>query len=54
MNAAEDAARSLDQVLRLDTNSASPEAARLYRKAGWTEIPLQRRSLSGCVFEKRL
>jgi hypothetical protein len=39
MNAAEDAAHSLDRVFRLDTNSALPEAARLYRKTGWTEIP---------------
>ena len=26
-------------LLRLDTNSALPEAVAMYRKAGWTEIP---------------
>ena len=26
-------------TLRLDTNSALPEAAALYRKTGWREIP---------------
>lgn len=35
----EEAARSLGiTVLRLDTNSALPEAERLYRKVGWTQI----------------
>lgn len=35
----EDTARSLGvEVLRLDTNSALPEAAALYRKLGWQEI----------------
>jgi len=39
MQAAEDAARTLGiATLRLDTNSALPEAARLYRKTGWSEI----------------
>jgi DNA-binding MarR family transcriptional regulator/N-acetylglutamate synthase-like GNAT family acetyltransferase len=37
---AEAAARELGiALLRLDTNSALPEAARLYRSTGWTEIP---------------
>ena len=39
MDAAEGAARSLSiGILRLDTNSALPEAKQLYRKTGWTEI----------------
>ena len=39
MDAAEEAARSLGiATLRLDTNSALPEAAALYRKSGWAEI----------------
>ncbi|WP_316396213.1 helix-turn-helix domain-containing GNAT family N-acetyltransferase [Bradyrhizobium sp. 33ap4] len=40
MDAAEQAARELGiAVLRLDTNSALPEAGQLYRRTGWTEIP---------------
>ncbi|QOZ53679.1 helix-turn-helix domain-containing GNAT family N-acetyltransferase [Bradyrhizobium sp. CCBAU 53338] len=40
MDVAEDAARSLGiALLRLDTNSALPEAGRLYRTTGWREIP---------------
>ncbi|MBR0686930.1 MarR family transcriptional regulator [Bradyrhizobium manausense] len=40
MDAAEDAARMLGiALLRLDTNSALPEAGRLYRTTGWREIP---------------
>jgi DNA-binding MarR family transcriptional regulator/GNAT superfamily N-acetyltransferase len=40
MTEAEDAARGLSiKLLRLDSNSALPEAAQLYRKTGWTEIP---------------
>ncbi|OYX40945.1 MAG: hypothetical protein B7Z02_17390 [Rhodobacterales bacterium 32-67-9] len=36
----ETAARDLGMTrLRLDTNSALPEAVALYRAAGWTEIP---------------
>ncbi|MCB2133910.1 MAG: GNAT family N-acetyltransferase, partial [Rhodobacteraceae bacterium] len=36
----ETAARDLGMtLLRLDTNSALPEAVAMYRKAGWTEIP---------------
>ena len=39
MTAIEDAARSLGiATLRLDTNSALPEAVRLYQTTGWTEI----------------
>jgi GNAT superfamily N-acetyltransferase len=39
MEAAEGRARELGvAVLRLDTNSALPEAAALYRKTGWREI----------------
>ncbi|WP_172326990.1 MarR family winged helix-turn-helix transcriptional regulator [Mangrovicoccus sp. HB161399] len=40
MAAAEARARALGiGVLRLDTNSALPEAVALYRRDGWTEIP---------------
>jgi DNA-binding MarR family transcriptional regulator len=40
MNAAESAARELGiKVLRLDTNSALPEAGQLYRTSGWSQIP---------------
>ncbi|MDA9412234.1 bifunctional helix-turn-helix transcriptional regulator/GNAT family N-acetyltransferase [Bradyrhizobium sp. CCBAU 45384] len=40
MDATEDAARTLGiSLLRLDTNSALPEAGRLYRTTGWREIP---------------
>lgn len=40
MDAAEEAARSLGiALLRLDTNSALPEAGQLYRGTGWREIP---------------
>jgi DNA-binding MarR family transcriptional regulator/predicted GNAT family acetyltransferase len=39
MKAAEDAARELSiKTLRLDTNSALPEAQQLYRSGGWNEI----------------
>ncbi len=39
MEAAEARARALGvSLLRLDTNSALPEAASLYRRTGWTEI----------------
>lgn len=39
MNAAETVARELQvRTLRLDTNRALPEAAQLYRAAGWLEI----------------
>ncbi len=40
MDAAESAARELGiTLLRLDTNSALPEAGQLYRSTGWCEIP---------------
>ncbi|AWM00818.1 bifunctional helix-turn-helix transcriptional regulator/GNAT family N-acetyltransferase [Bradyrhizobium amphicarpaeae] len=40
MDTAESAARELGiTLLRLDTNSALPEAAQLYRGTGWREIP---------------
>ena len=40
MDAAETTARELGiTLLRLDTNSALPEAAHLYRITGWREIP---------------
>ena len=40
MAAAESVARGLSiATLRLDTNSALPEALKLYRTSGWTEIP---------------
>ena len=39
METAESAARELAiKLLRLDTNSALPEAGQLYRTSGWTEI----------------
>jgi GNAT superfamily N-acetyltransferase len=39
LTACEDTARSLGiTTLRLDTNSALPEAAALYEKTGWTQI----------------
>jgi hypothetical protein len=39
MDSAETAARNISvQILRLDTNSALPEARQLYRSSGWTEI----------------
>lgn len=39
MEVAEEAARDLEiRVLRLDTNSALPEAVRFYQRAGWREI----------------
>jgi DNA-binding MarR family transcriptional regulator len=40
MQSAEDTARDLSiSTLRLDTNSALPEAEKLYRSSGWIEIP---------------
>ena len=39
MESVENAARDISiKVLRLDTNSALPEAGQLYRSSGWTEI----------------
>lgn len=56
MGAVEDAARDLHiRVLRLDTNSALPEAIALYRKTGWTEIPrFNDDPYPDAFFEKRL
>jgi hypothetical protein len=56
MERAETAARELSiKVLRLDTNSALPEAGRLYRSSGWTEIPrFNDDPYPDLFFEKRL
>lgn len=56
MAAAEEAARSLGiTTLRLDTNSALPEAVTLYRGTGWTEIPrFNDDPYPDLFFEKRL
>lgn len=56
MEAAETAARGLAiGLLRLDTNSALPEAARLYRRTGWYEIErFNDDPYPDIFFEKRL
>jgi GNAT superfamily N-acetyltransferase len=56
MDAAESAARELSiKVLRLDTNSALPEARQLYRSSGWTEIErFNDDPYPDLFFEKRL
>jgi DNA-binding MarR family transcriptional regulator/GNAT superfamily N-acetyltransferase len=56
MSAIEDAARELAvPVLRLDTNSALPEAIALYRRTGWVEIPrFNADPYPDVFFEKRL
>ena len=56
MDAAESAARGLGiTLLRLDTNSALPEAAQLYRSTGWREIPrFNDDPYPDLFFEKRL
>jgi DNA-binding MarR family transcriptional regulator/GNAT superfamily N-acetyltransferase len=56
MAAAEATARELGiEQLRLDTNSALPEAARLYRASGWNEIPrFNDDPYPDLFFEKRL
>jgi len=56
MTAVEDAAVQLGiTVLRLDTNSALPEAIALYRKTGWVEIPrFNDDPYPDAFFEKRL
>ncbi|WP_027535179.1 bifunctional helix-turn-helix transcriptional regulator/GNAT family N-acetyltransferase [Bradyrhizobium sp. WSM3983] len=56
MDEAEDAARTLDiALLRLDTNSALPEAGQLYRTTGWREIPrFNDDPYPDLFFEKRL
>lgn len=56
MEEAEEAARGLGvTTLRLDTNSALPEALALYRGTGWTEIPrFNDDPYPDFFFEKRL
>jgi ribosomal protein S18 acetylase RimI-like enzyme len=56
MDTAEEAARSLGiTLLRLDTNSALPEAGQLYRATGWREIPrFNDDPYPDLFFEKRL
>jgi DNA-binding MarR family transcriptional regulator/GNAT superfamily N-acetyltransferase len=56
MATAESAARELAiKVLRLDTNSALPEAGRLYRSSGWAEIDrFNDDPYPDLFFEKRL
>lgn len=56
MDAAEDAAGALGiALLRLDTNSALPEAGQLYRTTGWREIPrFNDDPYPDLFFEKRL
>ena len=56
MEAAETTARELGiTLLRLDTNSALPEAAQLYRSTGWREIPrFNDDPYPDLFFEKRL
>jgi len=56
MAAVEDAAHQLRiRVLRLDTNSALPEAIQLYRKTGWIKIPrFNDDPYPDVFFEKRL
>jgi DNA-binding MarR family transcriptional regulator/ribosomal protein S18 acetylase RimI-like enzyme len=56
MTAAELAARELSiKLLRLDTNSALPEAQQLYRRTGWNEIDrFNDDPYADTFFEKRL
>jgi len=56
MSAAETIARELSiRLLRLDTNSALPEAQQLYRGTGWTEIErFNDDPFPDMFFEKRL
>lgn len=56
MDAAEDRARTLGiALLRLDTNSALPEAGQLYRTTGWREIArFNDDPYPDLFFEKRL
>jgi len=56
MDAAESTARELGiTLLRLDTNSALPEAGQLYRSTGWREIPrFNDDPYPDLFFEKRL
>ena len=56
MDGVEDAARNIAlKILRLDTNSALPEALKLYRSTGWTEIDrFNDDPYPDVFFEKRL
>jgi DNA-binding MarR family transcriptional regulator/GNAT superfamily N-acetyltransferase len=56
MTAVEDIARELSiRILRLDTNSALPEAQQLYRSTGWNEIDrFNDDPYPDTFFEKRL
>jgi DNA-binding MarR family transcriptional regulator/GNAT superfamily N-acetyltransferase len=56
MDCVENAARNIAiKVLRLDTNSALPEAMQLYRNTGWTEIErFNDDPYPDLFFEKRL
>ncbi|MGO8831607.1 MAG: GNAT family N-acetyltransferase [Roseiarcus sp.] len=56
MRAAETVARELSvEILRLDTNSALPEALKLYRTSGWVEIDrFNEDPYPDRFFEKRL
>jgi len=56
MATVEEAAKELGiRVLRLDTNSALPEAIELYRRTGWVEIPrFNDDPYAQAFFEKRL
>jgi len=56
MDCVEDAARNIAlKILRLDTNSALPEALKLYRSTGWTEIDrFNDDPYPDVFFEKRL
>jgi DNA-binding MarR family transcriptional regulator/GNAT superfamily N-acetyltransferase len=56
MEAVESTARNIGvRVLRLDTNSALPEAMQLYRRTGWTEIErFNDDPYPDMFFEKRL
>lgn len=56
MTSAEEVARELSiEILRLDTNSALPEAQQLYRRTGWTEIDrFNDDPYPDTFFEKRL
>jgi DNA-binding MarR family transcriptional regulator/predicted GNAT family N-acyltransferase len=56
MDCVESAARNIGvRILRLDTNSALPEALKLYRSTGWTEIDrFNDDPYPDVFFEKRL
>ena len=56
MESVESAARDIAiKILRLDTNSALPEAGQLYRSSGWSEIDrFNDDPYPDLFFEKRL